>query len=52
MRRIEGRIVSLVNGESIVCIATKQEKMEKKGDKITHKDEESSSLFQLKQLKE
>ena len=25
MRRIEGRIVSMVNGESIVCVATKQE---------------------------
>ena len=31
--RIEGRIVSMVNGEMIVCIATKQECMERKGDK-------------------
>ena len=52
MRRIEGRIVSVVNGESIMCVATKQEKMEKKGDKTTDKSEGSSSLFQLKQMKE
>ena len=32
MRIIEGRIVSMVNGETIVCVATKQEYMEKKGD--------------------
>ena len=32
MRRIEGRIVSVVNGKMIVCIATKQEYMEEKGD--------------------
>ena len=37
MRRREERIVSVVNGESIVCVATKQEYMEKKGDKTIHK---------------
>ena len=30
MRRIEERIVSMVNGKSIVCVATKQEQMERK----------------------
>ena len=37
MRSGEERIVSVVNGESIVCTATKQEYMEKKGDKTMHK---------------
>ena len=32
-RRIEGRIVSMVNEETIVCVATKQEYMEKKRDR-------------------
>ena len=31
-RRREERIMSVVNGEMIVCITTKQEYMEKKGD--------------------
>ena len=39
MRRREEGIVSVVNGESIVCITTNQEYMEKKGDKIMHKSE-------------
>ena len=39
MRSGEERIVSMVNGESIICTATKQEYMEKKGDKTIHKSE-------------
>ena len=36
IRRREERIMSVVNGELIVCITTKQECMEKKRDKAIH----------------
>ena len=51
MRRIEGRIVSMVNGESIICIAIKQEHMEKKGDN-TQSDHEALLYSHFKQMKE
>ena len=39
MRRREEKIMSMVNGDPIICVSTKQEYMENKGDKTIHKSE-------------
>ena len=44
MRGVEGRIVSVVNGESIVCIATNESKW-KEGSKTQHNSEGSYALY-------
>ena len=44
MRRVEGRMMSTVNGESIVCVATTESKW-KEGSKMQHNSEGSNALY-------
>ena len=44
MRRVEGRIVSMVSRESIVCIATNESKW-KEGSKMQRNSQGSNALY-------
>ena len=44
MRRVKGRIVSMVNGESIICVAINESKW-KEGSKMQHNSEGSNALY-------